>query len=281
MKDPAGDGRRFDQNWRTTAEAHYLHWTRGEPANQIQLAFRNHWHTFNELIGDAPEGRRVLEVGCGRGSLSAYFADAGWDCTLLDLSPAAIEVARGAFAAHGLAARFDVGDCLSLPYADNSFDLCFSIGLLEHFVDIDRVIEEQVRVLDSGGLFIGYVVPHLPENVQKNFGWICDLLKSLVPPTSQIAKTEVYRSDAPSPPYLAAMGRAGLHSVGAAGTYPLPMISHSIDFPFSLLPPAAEAVLVRHFTELLEQRRHQSGGRNPWLCQEGYGQAFLVWGRKP
>jgi hypothetical protein len=58
------------------------------------------------------------------------------------------------------------------------------------------------------------------------------------------------------------------------------MISHSIDFPFSLLPPAAERVLVKHFESELEKVKARNEGRNPWLCAEGYGQAFLVWGTK-
>lgn len=281
MTDPGGDGANFDLNWRSQQEAHYLHWTRGEPANQIQLAFRQHWLTFRELMGSGFGSGRVLEVGCGRGSLSAYFADAGYDCTLLDLSPTVIGLAREAFAAHGLVARFDVGDCRKLPYEDGSFELCFSIGLLEHFEDVGQVIAEQVRVLAPGGLFIGYVVPELPENLQKDYAWICDLLKAVAPlagPTA--AKVPVFRSDTLSPAYLAAMRQCGLLNLGASGTYPLPMISHSIDFPFSLLPSPAEAVLVRHFSSLLLRRRAERNGGNPWLCEEGYGQAFLVWGRK-
>ncbi len=75
------------------------------------------------------------------------------------------------------------------------------------------------------------------------------------------------------------MGAAGLKNVGASGTYPLPMISNSPDFPFTLLPPDAEKVLVRHFESVLETQRQQTG-KNPWLCPEGEGQAFLVWGQK-
>lgn len=280
MTDFVGDTSNFDRNWRRTQEAHYLHWTRGEPKNQIQLAFRQHWLTFQELLGADFFGRNVLEVGCGRGSLSAYFADAGWDCTLLDISPAAIEVAKNAFAANGLKASFDIGDCLSLPYSDASFDLTFSIGLLEHFDKIDEVIQEQIRVLASGGLFIGYVVPHIANNIQKDYAWFCDILKTLVPSEQTVEKTPVFRSDTLSPPYLTAMGRAGLVDIGTAGTYPLPMISHSIDFPFSLLNPAAEEILVKQFMKILAQRRVEAGGCNPWLCSEGDGQAFLVWGWK-
>ena len=275
-----GDGASFDKNWRSTEEAHYLHWTRGEPENQIQLAFRQHWLTFQDLIGVDFNGTRVLEVGSGRGSLSAYFADANWDCTLLDLSSAAIEVARSAFARHDLQAKFDVGDCLSMPYEDSSFDLVFSIGLLEHFEQIEKAISEQVRVLAPNGLFIGYIVPRLPDNVQKNYRWFCDLLKALMPPGHTVEKTAVFRSDTLSPPYLEVMKLAGLQNINAIGIYPLPMISHSIEFPFSLLSPPAEIVLVKHLIEMLDKRRKINGGNNPWLCPEGEGQAFLVWGTK-
>jgi SAM-dependent methyltransferase len=275
-----GDGESFDRNWVETQEAHYLHWTREKPANQIQLAFRQHWLTFQELLPTDLLGRRVLEVGCGRGSLSAYFADAGWDCTLLDISEAAIDLARGAFARHDLKARFEVGDCLNMSFETGSFDLVFSIGLLEHFEEIEAAIAEQVRILAPGGVFIGYVVPHIPENVQKDHAWICDILAAIIPANPAAAKTPVFRSDDLSPPYLRAMEKAGLSALGASGTYPLPMISNSPDFPFTLLPPAAERILVDHFETMLEARRKEGGGSNPWFCEETEGQAFLVWGRK-
>ena len=277
--EPAGDGARFHQNWRSQQEAHYLHWTRDDPANQIQLAFRRHWQTFQPFL-EQLQGRRCLEVGCGRGSLSAYFADAGWDCTLLDISPKANELARKAFIRHGLQAVFNTGDCLALPYRDRSFDVCFSIGLLEHFREFDRVIREQVRVLKPGGLFLGYIVPHIPDNVQHEYNWICDLLKTMVPERGSVAKTPVYRSDALSAPYLQSMADAGLVNRFHSGIYPLPMISHSIEFPFTLLPDTAEAVLVKQFNRMLNERRMKSGGKDPWLCDEREGQAILTCGYK-
>jgi len=277
--EPAGDGDRFHKNWTSQQEAGYLHWTRGEPKNQIQFAFRHHWDTFQPFLKKL-QGRRCLEAGCGRGSMSAYFADAGWDCTLLDISPKAIELARNAFTQNKLVANFYVGDCLSLPYDEASFDLCFSIGLLEHFRDFDKVIQEQVRVLTSGGLFIGYIVPHIPDNIQQEYNWMCDVLKTLVLPQSPVSKIPVYRSDALSPPYLESMNRAGLEDLFYSGIYPLPMISHSIEFPFTLLTDEAEAILVKRFNSLLEERKFRNGRQDPWLCDEGYGQAILVCGYK-
>lgn len=277
-----GSAAAFDENWRGRQEALYTHWTRGEPANQIQLAFRNHWTLFQQLAGPFPAGTRVLEVGCGRGSMSAYFADAGCDCTLLDLSPAVIDTARAIFAANQLPARFEVGDCRALPFADGSFDVVVSIGLLEHFDDITPVLAEQVRILAPDGRFLGYVVPHLRDNVQADYAWVNDLLRAVLPPETVAAtadKAVVFRSDELSPRYLPILADLGLQDVQASGVYPLPMISHSPAFPFTLLPPPAEAVLVRHFTAVLAERA-QRLGHHPWRCPEGEGQAFLCWGTR-
>lgn len=277
-----GDAGAFDENWRNRIETSYLHWTQGQPINQIQLAFRRHWLTFQKLLDGREGNRRCLEVGCGRGSLSAYFADAGWDCTLLDISPSAIKRAQEAFHEEGLSAQFDIGDCLNLPYLDNSFDLVFSIGLLEHFQEIDKVIGEQVRILAPGGLFIGYVVPEFRENLQKEFEWVNNLLRALLPDQTSEAstgKTDVYRSDALSPPYVRVMNNLGLKEIGHDGVYSLPMISYSPTFPFSLLPTEAEKSLVKTFETWLNEREKDSGS-DPWRCAEGEGQAFLVWGRK-
>ena len=96
----------FDQNWSKRKETTYTHWTRGNPKNQIQLAFRNHWITFNELLDGRVGNKKCLEIGCGRGSLSAYFADENWDCTLLDISSIVIEQAKIAFNNAKLKANF-------------------------------------------------------------------------------------------------------------------------------------------------------------------------------
>lgn len=278
-----GDAAAFDANWRNRQEKFYTHWTRGRPTNQIQLAFRNHWEVFQQLMRDAGlrHPLRVLEVGCGRGSLSCYFADAGHKCILADLSPEAISIARTIFAQNGLEASFDVEDALSLSYASNSFDLTFSIGLLEHFEDVSRPVLEQVRVLRPGGLFIGYVVPHYRTNVQSGYRWVVEVLQGYAAASTAEAsqKSPIFRSDFGSEHYLPILRDAGLVNLQSRGIYPLPMISHSIDFPFSLMPPASEAALVAHFEHLLAERA-ESKLEHPWLCEEGFGQAFLVWGVK-
>ena len=277
-----GSGDSFEKNWSSQKESLYTHWTREEPQNQIQLAFRQHWILFNEILGADFQNKRVLEVGCGRGTMSAYFADEDHDCTLLDLSPEVVKIAEDIFVKHNLAAKFVVGDAMQLPFEEESFDLAFSIGLLEHFEDIEKVIEEQYRILAKGGFFLAYVVPDNKDNVQKDYEWVNDILRSIVGSEEMgnaSKKSSVFRSDDNSQKYVECMKCLGFQDIKTAGVYPLPMISYSPSFPFTLLNPKAEQVLVRHFNTVLKEREKKQG-KNPWLCDEKYGQAFLVWGVK-
>ena len=45
-----GDVKAFDLNWKSRKETLYTHWVKGKVQNQIQLAFRNHWILFSEII---------------------------------------------------------------------------------------------------------------------------------------------------------------------------------------------------------------------------------------
>jgi ubiquinone/menaquinone biosynthesis C-methylase UbiE len=280
----SGDSKSFDRSWRTREEALYNHWTEGRPSNQIQLAFRSHWQVFQELIGDlATRKGNVLEVGCGRGSLSSYFSAAGWDCTLLDYSPAVLQTAQEIFSQCGHPARFVPGDANQLPFQDNSFDLTFSIGLLEHFENVRPVIMEQLRILRPGGWFLGYVVPERPDNVQRYFNWInrgLKLVASLKPAQAKAEKPDIYRSDFDSTHYVRAMDGLDYTELTIFGMYPMPMISHSPEFPFSLLPKPLEWGLTRIFELVLAIRRRLTG-RHGWICTEEMGQAFLLAFRKP
>lgn len=276
-----GDIDSFDKNWKIRKEAHYTHWVKGEPQNQIQLAFRNHWTLFNELMQNPffNKGKRVLEVGCGRGSLSCYFSNTAYDCTLLDKSEKVIDIAKTIFNNNKLNADFITGDANKLPFDDKTFDIVFSIGLLEHFEDIEKPMQEQMRILDAGGLFIAYVVPKYENNVQKDFLWINEILKAYSKNDNTVEKEKIYRSDDNSEKYISVMKDYGLKEINSSGVYPLPMISHSIEFPFSLMPDDSEKAIVNHFNKILKTRKKQTG-KHPWLCNEGFGQAFIVWGFK-
>lgn len=290
IKEPSHSGSvtEFDKNWQERKETKYNHWVKGTPQNQIQLAFRNHWLLFREILKGRPM-KTCLEVGCGRGSLSSYFADSGVECTLLDTSASILESAEVIFKANGHKAKFVEANALEMPFDDNSFDVVVSIGLLEHFEDIKAPVYEQIRVLRPGGTFFAYIVPERSENLQRHYRWINKILKFfsdffLNEKKGEPPKTDIFRSDFGSERYLPILEGQPVTDIEVTGMYPLPMISHSPEFPFSLLPKPLEWCLTRMFEVILWCRKILYGDRlykgSPWTCKEEIGQAFLVTFRK-
>jgi len=101
-----------------------------------------------------PEGRDrdVLEIGVGMGADHLEWAKSGPKSLIgIDLTDRAVELTRARLAFYGFASEVQVGDAEALPFADNSFDLVFSYGVLHHTPDTAQAIREVHRVLRSGG----------------------------------------------------------------------------------------------------------------------------------
>ena len=96
-------------------------------------------------------GKDVLEVGCGTGVHARLLAEAGAHLTAVDLTPTAVDLTRRRLALHGLTADVREADAQELPFADASFDLVWSWGVVHHSADTRCVIEEIARVLRPGG----------------------------------------------------------------------------------------------------------------------------------
>lgn len=264
-----GSVEEFRTNWQRP-ETQYCHFTRDEPINQIQFAFRQNWLEFAKIMEPIQksahpyEVKSCLEVGAGRGTMSMYFADdGGFDCTLLDACEEPLEQARKAFEAHKLNARFITGDALSLPLADESFDVVFSYGLLEHFENPQQVIGEQVRVLKPDGVLIAYVCPFEP-NTHPAFMWarFQESGHSEKKPVYRNAKTDLTN-------HLAV---AGLCRIDQQWVYPFPMISTSSSFPFSLCDSEKELEIVAIMRNVLKFI--------DWASSDWGSQGFIVWGWK-
>ena len=113
--------------------------------------YAKEWHIPEAANFAGSRGLRVLEIGCGMGTDGAQFAAAGADYTGVDLTEAAIDLARKRFASSGLQGEFRVADAEKLDFADESFDVVYSHGVLHHTPDIESAISEIHRVLKPGG----------------------------------------------------------------------------------------------------------------------------------
>ena len=96
-------------------------------------------------------GCDVLEAGCGIATDGINFARAGARYVGLDLSSTALELAEKRFAMEGQAGRFVSGSVTDLPFADGSFDLVYSCGVIHHVPDTSAAVAEFHRVLRPGG----------------------------------------------------------------------------------------------------------------------------------
>lgn len=97
-------------------------------------------------------GERVLEVGCGTGSMwQGVTLPEGCRVTLTDFSCGMLEAAREN-TGH-LAADYAVADVQALPYEDGAFDVVIANMMLYHVPDIAGALREIRRVLKPGGRF--------------------------------------------------------------------------------------------------------------------------------
>jgi ubiquinone/menaquinone biosynthesis C-methylase UbiE len=100
---------------------------------------------------DSLAGKDVLDVGIGSGIATQMLAEAGANVTGVDLTDWAVDTTRRRLAAFGLDAEVQQADAEQLPFADESFDLVFSWGVIHHSSDMDRALAELVRVTRRGG----------------------------------------------------------------------------------------------------------------------------------
>jgi ubiquinone/menaquinone biosynthesis C-methylase UbiE len=96
-------------------------------------------------------GAQLVEVGCGMGTDLLQFARGGALCTGVDLTPRSVEIARLHFNVYEMAADFALSDAERLPFADESFDVFYSNGVLHHTPETQTAIREAHRVLKHGG----------------------------------------------------------------------------------------------------------------------------------
>jgi ubiquinone/menaquinone biosynthesis C-methylase UbiE len=98
-------------------------------------------------------GKRVLEVGFGAGTDFIQWLRAGAVASGVDLTPEGLDHLRHRIAVYQLPApeRIAVADAEHLPFADQSFDLGYSFGVLHHTPNTERALAELVRVVRPGG----------------------------------------------------------------------------------------------------------------------------------
>jgi ubiquinone/menaquinone biosynthesis C-methylase UbiE len=132
--------------------------------------YRTEWHIPEAAGFEKAKGLRVLEIGCGLGTDGARFARAGARYTGVDLTEAAVSLARRRFELEGLPGEFSVADAEALKFEDESFDLVYSHGVLHHTPDARAAVAEVRRVLTPGGRAVVMLYHRDSYNYRVNIG---------------------------------------------------------------------------------------------------------------
>ncbi|MGW7007365.1 methyltransferase domain-containing protein [Streptomyces sp. NPDC054933] len=126
-----------------------------------ESVLRSHrWRTARNsaayLIGHLRPGMRLLDVGCGPGTITADLAELvspGGHVTAVDAAADVLESAAAAAAERDLRnVEFSTADVHALEFADDTFDVVHAHQVLQHVADPVRALREMRRVCKPGGI---------------------------------------------------------------------------------------------------------------------------------
>ena len=148
-QDKAGVGH-WDDNWASP------------PRMRLPLANTSSIRDKMSLLrGVIEPGMKFLEIGCAPGKMLSWVAAVlGAEVSGVDYSEAGVRVARRLFRELGLAADIRNEDVFSTTFAERSFDVVYSAGVIEHFADPAEIVRIHAKLLKPGGLAL-ITVPNL------------------------------------------------------------------------------------------------------------------------
>ena len=125
------------------------------PATLKQHAQRTADEAAAFLLPHLRTGMRLLDVGCGPGSITRGFAErlAPGQVVGIDLSREALDGARRDAAERGLTnLQYEEASVYQLRFPDGWFDVVYAHQVLQHLRERDAALREMLRVLRPGGL---------------------------------------------------------------------------------------------------------------------------------
>jgi len=242
------------------------------------LVWKVNLESWYDLFEKLAPGKKMLECGCGSARISQYMAQNGYQCTLLDYSEQALKLAKSNFDLLSLDGQFIIGDMNQLCFPDEQFDVVYSGGVLEFFADVQRPINEMVRILKPGGIFSSNMVPrklsiqtiadiertlaHSFRNIVR--GRFRDVLKIVKYIPSNYNVNDLSLQD-----YINLCEKAQLSSVVGLVTSPFPDIA---------LPQFGKKLYASIMKKFLPQWRKFNLSKRRWT--EAWGTSYVIYGIK-
>jgi ubiquinone/menaquinone biosynthesis C-methylase UbiE len=156
-------------------------WAAYKSADDIKTNYLNKslWfnETFTDILPKRLQGARVLDFGCGIGYYAFPLCQRFHSYTGLDVSHSAIATANtfSVFNAVSEVATFEVIEPLKkLMFPGNYFDCVFTCTVLQHQPEWKKIVPELVRVLKTGGIYVGFEWPKFwnAEEFESSWGTV-------------------------------------------------------------------------------------------------------------
>lgn len=143
------------------------------------------WRKFVVGQTELPKAGRLLDIGCGTGSISLEARKRNADSHIIASDFSFEMMKTGRLRSNGESVTWCSADALNLPFKDQVFDAVTSGYLVRNAIDIDQAFREQVRVVKSGGRVVCLETSppqgiFLKPFINLYFKWIIPLMGQLI-----------------------------------------------------------------------------------------------------
>ena len=135
-------------------------WAASEDLTKINVRHRNEAPTAPEMrhirtkLGEL-QGRTLLDIGCGLGEASVYFALEGANVTATDLSPGMCDATKRLAKINGTTLETHVSAAEALGLGDRQFDIIYTGNTLHH-ADTSLMMDQLMPHLKPTGIFVSW-----------------------------------------------------------------------------------------------------------------------------
>ncbi|MCK5474912.1 MAG: class I SAM-dependent methyltransferase [Candidatus Aenigmarchaeota archaeon] len=123
----------------------------------FSVVFEHYFKQYTPKIKDT----KILEAACGSGLMSSRLSKQGADTYLLDFSAYALKDAGKNFKNNKQMFLGTKADIMKMPFNDNTFDIVWNQGVIEHFDKPEKVVKEMMRITKKGGVLIIFIPAYL------------------------------------------------------------------------------------------------------------------------
>ncbi len=130
----------------------------------VREAFESPTAIENQFVlsrmGDL-KGKKILDLGCGAGETSVYFARSGAKVFCCDIAEGLLKISLTLAQKYGVVLESVAASCGQLPFHDGTFDIVYGNGVLHH-LDLFPAAAEIRRVMKTGAK--AFFIEPLPYN---------------------------------------------------------------------------------------------------------------------